>query len=114
MAKKEAKIWLDGYAPEDFIFKVQPKLPKEAQKLSLKQREYLTEVAVLMKKSWKDEKQLENGLYEVARKLNFPSTETFKAIYLIFLGKPHGPKVAPFLLAQEKKFLVRRFEEAIT
>jgi lysyl-tRNA synthetase class 1 len=111
---KYAKIWLDGYAPEDFIFKVQPKLPKEAQKLSLKQREYLAEVAILMKKSWKDEKQLENGLYEAARKLNFPSTEAFKAIYLIFLGKPHGPKAVPFLLAQEKKFLVRRFEEATT
>ena len=109
---KYAQIWLDGFAPEDFLFKVQLKLPKEAQKLSLKQREYLAEVAILMKKSWKDEKQLENGLYEVARKLNFPSTEAFKAIYLIFLGKPHGPKAAPFLLAQEKKFLVRRFKEA--
>ncbi|MCJ7804395.1 hypothetical protein MUP35_01540, partial [Patescibacteria group bacterium] len=110
---KYAQVWLDGYAPEDFLFKVQPKLPKEAQKLSPKQKEYLTKVALLMEKDWQDEKELEDGLYETARKLNFPSTEDFKAIYLIFLGKTHGPKAAALLLAQEKRFLIKRFEEAI-
>jgi lysyl-tRNA synthetase class 1 len=109
---KYAKIWLDKYAPEDFLFKVQVKLPKEAQKLSAKQKEYLAEVALLMKKDWKDEKQLENKLYETARKLSLPSSEAFKTIYLVLLGKPHGPKATALLLTQEKKFLVKRFKEA--
>lgn len=111
---KYAQIWLDKYAPENFIFKVQPQLPKEAQKLSLRQREYLAELVVLMKKSWEDEKNLEDRLYKTAKKLNFSSAEAFKTIYLVLLGKPHGPKAAALLLAQEKKFLIKRFKEAIT
>jgi len=108
---KYARIWLEGYAPEDFLFKVQPKLPKEAEKLSAKQKEYLAEVALLMKENWENEKELEDRLYKMARKLDLPSAEAFKAIYLIFLGKSHGPKAAALLLAQERDFLIKRFKE---
>ena len=108
-----AQVWLEKYAPEDFLFKVQPKLPKEAKKLSLKQKEYLTEISVLMEKDWSKEKDLEDKLYETARKLNLSSAEAFKAIYLFLLGKTHGPKAAALLLAQEKKFLSKRFSEVL-
>jgi len=104
---------LEKYAPEDFLFKVQSKLPKEARKLSSAQKEYLAEIALLMGKDWKNEKDLEDELYQTARKLNLSSSEAFKTIYLIFLGKSHGPKAAALLLAQEKKFLSKRFKEVL-
>ncbi|PIZ49941.1 lysine--tRNA ligase [Candidatus Woesebacteria bacterium CG_4_10_14_0_2_um_filter_39_14] len=110
---KYAQIWLEKYAPEDFLFKVQSKLPKEARKLSSAQKEYLAEIALLMGKDWKNEKDLEDELYQTARKLNLSSSEAFKTIYLIFLGKSHGPKAAALLLAQEKKFLSKRFKEVL-
>jgi len=110
---KHAQIWLDKFAPEDFLFKVQTQLPKEAQQLSEQQREYLAEIAVLMKKDWKSEKDLEDRFYETARQLKLPSVKAFKAIYLILLGKSYGPKAASLLLAQEKKFLSKRFKEVL-
>jgi lysyl-tRNA synthetase class 1 len=109
---KYAKIWLAKYAPEDFIFKIQPKLPKEAQKFSKEQRQYLAEVLLLIKKSWKDEKDLENKLYETTKRLSLPSNEAFKTIYLTLLGKTHGPKATALLLSQDKNFLIKRFKEA--
>ncbi len=108
-----AKIWLEKYAPEDFLFKVQPRLPKEAKQLSLEQKQYLAEVASLMKKDWPQEKQLENELYEKARELKLPPNEAFKALYLIFLGKTYGPKAAALLSTQKKNFLMKRFKEVL-
>ena len=110
---KSAQIWLEKYAPEDFLFRVQPKLPKEAKKLSLLQKEYLAQIALLMEKDWPKEKDLEDKLYEIARKLNLSPAEAFKAIYLFLLGKTHGPKAVALLLAQEKKFLSKRFSEVL-
>jgi lysyl-tRNA synthetase class 1 len=110
---KYAKIWLDGYAPTDFIFKIQKKLPQAVKKLSAKQKEYLIEVGKLMKKTWVDEKKLEFELYEAAKKVGLPSMKAFEAIYLMLLGKTHGPKAAALLLSQDKKFLIERIKEAV-
>jgi len=110
---KYAQIWVERYAPEEFIFKIQEKLPKAVEKLSAKQKQYLNQVALLIKKSWKDEKELENGLYETARKLDLPPGEAFGAIYLILLGKPYGPRATALLLSQEQNFLIKRFKEVL-
>lgn len=108
---KYAKIWLDGYAPADFVFKIQEKLPKEAEELSSEQKKYLREVAEIVQKDWKDETQLSYELYEAAKKVGLPSAKAFEAIYLVLLGKSHGPKAAALLLTQEKGFLLKRFKE---
>lgn len=107
-----AKIWLDGYAPKDFVFKVQKKLPEAAKRLSSGQKKYLAEVEKILQKSFKSEKELEYELYEIAKRLNLPSPKAFEAIYIALLGKLHGPKAAALLFSQDKKFLSKRFKEA--
>ena len=108
---KYAKIWLDGYAPADFVFKVQEKLPSQVKELSPEQKKYLREVAEIIQKEWKDETQLSYELYEAAKKVGLPSLKAFEAIYLTLLGKSHGPKAAALLLSQDKKFLAERIKE---
>jgi len=109
---KYAKIWLDGYAPADFVFKVQEKLPSQVKELSPEQKKYLREVAEIIQKDWKNETKLGFELYEAAKKVGLPSVKAFEAIYLVLLGRPHGPKAAALLLSQDKKFLGQRIKEA--
>lgn len=107
-----AKIWLNSYAPSDFVFKISDKLPKEAKKLTRKQKAYLAALGTALDKEWQKDKDLEYELYEIAKKFELPSKEAFEAIYLAFLGKAHGPKAAAFLLAQNKQFVAKRLKEA--
>ena len=38
--------------------------------------------------------------------------KAFKEIYLIFLGKDHGPKAGWFLASLSREFVLRRLQEA--
>lgn len=107
---KYAKIWLDGYAPEEMVFKVRQKLPDEAEKLTRTQKAYLAAVAKFVSKKQKPE-VLEKKLYEAAKEHNLASAKAFQAIYLALLGKPYGPKAAWLLSNQDLKFVQKRFEE---
>jgi lysyl-tRNA synthetase class 1 len=107
---KYAKIWLDGHAPKEAIFKIQDKLPKEAKKLSKKQKEYLGELANLVNKV-KDAPGLEKKMYELARELDVPTKDVFQAIYITLLGKTHGPKAA-WLIMGEKDKVIKQLKEA--
>jgi len=108
---KYAKIWLDGHAPKEAIFKIQDKLPEEAKKLSKKQKEYLGELANLVNKA-KDAPEFEKKMYELAKKLEVPTKDAFQAIYLVLLGKSHGPKAAWLIMGEKKSKVTKQLREA--
>lgn len=110
---KYAKIWLDGYAPKEFIFKIAEKLPKEAKKLSPEQKNYLSGVLQLIEVGWKKPEEFQEELYNLAKEKKLSSSEAFSAIYLVLTGKTSGPKAAWLLLSLDKKFLIKRFKEAV-
>jgi lysyl-tRNA synthetase class 1 len=108
---KYAKIWLDGHAPKEAIFKIQDKLPEEAKKLSKKQKEYLGELANLINKA-KDAPEFEKKMYELAKELDLPTKDAFQAIYLVLLGKSHGPKAAWLIMGEKKSKVTKQLKEA--
>ncbi len=97
-----AKKWLAEYAPEKFVFKLQDSMPAvelaDTQKTNLKQiLDFLTT------KSDATAEELHTKLHEL---------KAFKEIYLIFLGKDHGPKAGWFISSLPRDFVLKRLEEA--
>jgi len=105
---KYAKIWLKIYAPEDKKVGVVAK--KVEVDLSEPQKKYLKLAAGLLIKDWQPE-DLQQELYETAKKNKINPREAFQGIYLSLTGKKYGPKAAWFLLDQDKKMVIKRFKE---
>ncbi|MSR70850.1 lysine--tRNA ligase [Candidatus Kaiserbacteria bacterium] len=97
-----AKRWLEEYAPEKYVFKLQDTLPAveitNEQKTNLKQiLEFLTA-------------NPEAAAEELHAKLH--ELKAFKEIYLAFLGKNNGPKAGWFLSVLPRDFVLARLREA--
>ena len=106
---KYAKIWLEGYAPEEAIFRISEQLPNEAKKLSEKQKKFLGGLRDIISKV-KTPQVLEKKMYELSKELDLPTKDAFFAVYISLFGKPHGPKAA-WLIMGEKEKAAKRFKE---
>ncbi len=104
------KIYLERFAPEEIKFSVKEKLPQEAKVLTTDQRKLLLRIADLAEKA-KDPEEFQNEIYRVGKELGVASSDTFKAIYLLLLGKESGPKAAWLILSLDKEFIMKRFKE---
>ncbi len=100
-----AKHWLEQYAPEKFVFKLQDALPEvakglpEASKAALKAlHDFIT-----AQDTMPTGEELHTELHK---------TKEFKAIYLAFLGKESGPKAGWFLASLERDFVLKRLQKA--
>lgn len=94
---KQARAWLNKYAPEESKFIVQEKVPDV--QLSEKQKQALKIIAEKIRtKEW-EEKALFNEFYQIAKELQMEPKDLFKAGYLVLLNKERGPKLAPFVIA---------------
>ncbi|HVZ75892.1 MAG TPA: lysine--tRNA ligase [Candidatus Paceibacterota bacterium] len=98
-----AKKWLEAYAPEKYVFKLQEAMPTVA--LSDVQRQTLRDLLVFL------EANPAAGAEDIHKKLH--ESKEFKAIYHIFLNKDHGPKAGWFLAALPRDFVLKRLREAI-
>lgn len=109
---QRVKNWLNNFAPENLKFEIQQKFPEEAKKLSNKQKELLSKINSKLNKNIEAEK-LHNFIYDTGKALGLSPADTFKSIYWTLLGKDSGPKAGWFLVILDKKFLIKRFKEAI-
>ncbi len=100
-----AKKWLEAYAPEKYVFKLQETLPDVAKNLTDVQKKALQEILryIVVFETMPSGEDLHSKLHEL---------KEFKAIYLAFFGKDHGPKAGWFLSSLPKEFVVKRLEEA--
>lgn len=111
---KYAQFWLKTYAPEDYKYELQKQLPESAKNLTENQKNALKEIFNYIKtQEILDGQILHTKLHEIRKDLDIEPKELFSAIYFIFLGKDHGPKVGWFLSVLDKEFLIQRFEEVI-
>lgn len=55
-----------------------------------------------------DGEQLQSAIFEAARTHNVPPGELFTAGYQLFLNRPEGPKLGPFLASLDRDFVVSR------
>lgn len=113
--KKKARYvenWLQTYAPPSVKFELQQELPREELKnLSDAQRNALKLLAqelqggmTLSAEDW------HNKIYAVASATNTEAREVFKAIYMVLLKKPSGPRAGWLLASLDSKFFRERFE----
>ena len=107
-----AKKWLERYAPEKYVFKLQETMP--AVQLSEKQKTALATLADYIESEKKvSGEQLHHRLHEIKEEQNIAPAELFGAIYLIFLGKRQGPQAGWFLGALPHAFVLKRLREAV-
>ncbi|OGM33056.1 lysine--tRNA ligase [Candidatus Woesebacteria bacterium RIFCSPHIGHO2_01_FULL_44_21] len=100
---KYAKIWLADYAPKEDVFTISSsEVPEKAKSLTEAQKEYLKKVSELMEQKWENPDELQTALYNTSKEMGIPAKDAFAAIYLVLIGKPHGPKAAWFLLENLK------------
>lgn len=107
---KYAKIWLDEYAPKDFVFSISKKIPKQVTNLTDKQKKFLFEVVNLLSRNWNKPEDFQQALYDKAKDMELPSKRAFEAIYLVLIGKKHGPRAA-WLLLKFKKLAQKRLKK---
>ncbi len=105
---KYAKIWLGGYAPEEYVYSISKTLPKSAKELTDAQKKYLKSVAELLTKNWENPDDLQQEMYQTTKQMNIPAKVAFQAIYVALLGKTHGPKAA-WLLLEYREQSIERF-----
>jgi lysyl-tRNA synthetase class 1 len=108
-----AKGWLKDYAPENYKFEIKSKMPKEANKLSNLQKEFLSKILEKYKeKKWAGE-DLHHEIHKIRKELSINPREAFGAIYLIFIGKDSGPQAGWFLTSLDKDLVEDRLKESI-
>jgi lysyl-tRNA synthetase class 1 len=93
--------WARKYAPESYRITILSSVPQNIKsKLNAEQIAFLKELYPMLK-TWteSDYLKLESALYSLIRQVNIKSQDAYKALYMILLGKPNGPRLASFMLA---------------
>jgi len=109
---KYAKTWLNHFAPPFVKFTVQDHLPVQAQTLTNAQKKVLSQLAEVIEAGVGDAEQLHNAIYEISELIGINPKDSFKSIYIAFLGISSGPRAGWFLASLKKDFVVNRLEEA--
>lgn len=110
---RKAAYWVENYAPEEVKIRIPEALsPELKSKLEESERAALKAILEMLKDREWNEKELQYEIFEVGKRFKI-GAKIFEALYLIFLGKRSGPRLAPFLLSLEKNFIVKRLEEAV-
>ena len=103
------KNWLENYAPEDFKFKLNDKVPKA--KIDKKQKEALKELLISLEKKKFNEQTLFQEFYEICNKVGIQNTEFFKGAYLALINKEKGPKLAVFIISIGQKRVIELLKQ---
>ncbi|MDQ2941767.1 MAG: lysine--tRNA ligase [Chloroflexota bacterium] len=107
-----ARAWLAAYAPERARIAVRDTLPETASSLDDAQRAYLAALRERLTDAGWDGETLQAAIFEVARALDLPAGRAFTALYLAFLGRPHGPRAGWLLASLDRSFAIGRLAEA--
>ncbi|HEV8677278.1 MAG TPA: lysine--tRNA ligase, partial [Candidatus Paceibacterota bacterium] len=108
-----SKRWLEAYAPEKFVFKLQDDMPEAAKNLSPIQKDALK----MLKEFIESKPEIPSGedlhakLHALKEEAHISPADLFSAIYLSFLGKAYGPKAGWFLSVLDRGFVLKRLGE---
>ncbi|MDR2078395.1 MAG: lysine--tRNA ligase [Treponema sp.] len=103
-----AKRWVEGYAPEEFRFRLhspgdRAELPDH---LAAGVRELRDSVAAVIE-NFPDDKSCAEAIYRTAEKTGLAAGDLFRASYQALIGKDQGPRLANFLRSLDKERLMR-------
>jgi lysyl-tRNA synthetase class 1 len=107
-----AKLWLEQYADEAYIFKLQEELPEKAKLLSDEQKEALRLFADKLEAlPQKDGQSIHELTHAIKEESGLDPKSFFSALYIAFLGKENGPKIGWFLSTLDSAFVLKRLRE---
>jgi lysyl-tRNA synthetase class 1 len=108
-----AKNWLENYAPENYKFSVQEKIPEVANNLSVSQKDFLGKILEVVKSEKLSGEDFHKKIHEIKTEINIPPRDAFSAIYMTFIGKDSGPQAGWLLASLDKDFVIKRLEEVL-
>ena len=107
-----AKKWLETYAPDNFKFVVQEKMPQVS--LNNQQKKILQQLLEFIAQSKKlTGEEIHAQLHQIKKEKGVEPKEVFEPIYQVFLNKKSGPQAGWLLASLERDFVVKRLEEVI-
>ncbi len=112
MRAKNAKNWLQRFAPPFVKFTVQDYVPVQVQSLTTEQKDVLSLLAEVMEAGRDSAEQLHNAVYDISEHVGINPKDAFKAIYIALLGTSLGPRAGWFLASLDKEFVIYRLKEA--
>lgn len=107
-----AKKWLEKFAPENYKFTIQEKLPEVAKDLNEQQKDFLKKIADVIETENLSGEDLHHKIHDIKNEMKINPKEAFSAIYLSFIGKDSGPQAGWLLASLDKEFVIKRLEEA--
>jgi lysyl-tRNA synthetase, class I len=109
-----AKRWLEAYAPEKYVFKLQDTVPEAARGLSNVQKGALAALADYIESERElSGERLHARLHEIKEERGLSPAEFFGAIYTVFLDKKQGPQAGWFLASLPREFVLGRLKQAV-
>ncbi len=106
-----AKMWLQKFAPENYKFTIQDKLPEVAKNLNDQQKEFLKKIAGVIEAENLSGEDLHHKIHDIKNEMKINPKEAFSAIYLAFIGKDSGPQAGWLLASLDKDFVLKRLQE---
>ena len=104
---EKAWKWVQDYAPDQFKFVVQEKMPQV--KIEPDVKELLSIIADKIGKITVGE-EIQQVVYNTAKEKNVPLEKVFSSAYLLFLGKEKGPRLGTFLASLDREFVLNRLK----
>ncbi len=106
-----AKKWLKSYAPDNYLFTVQEKLPQ--LDLTDQQKNILRLIhEELFKHETLNGEVVHHALHQIKKDHNIEPSDLFSPLYKIFLAKDSGPQAGWLLASLDRNFVLQRLKEA--
>jgi lysyl-tRNA synthetase class 1 len=105
-----ARFWLSTYAPEEFKYELQEKMP--AVELSQEQKNALASLVRFLGEGQKTGEEIHARLHALKTETPIKPADLFSAIYKIFLNRTSGPKAGWLLASLPRDFVLNRLKEA--
>ncbi len=113
---QRAKSWVEKFAPENVRFKVLERVSRDViGELDETQRQFLKSLVEIFESeefTWSPQ-EIHSTIHNVAKKFGLSHRRAFGVIYMIFLGKPEGPRAGYFLYSLGRDFTIKRLKEVL-
>jgi lysyl-tRNA synthetase class 1 len=91
--------WVQEFAPEEFRFHVVDSAATEPRELSAPEKNAIAGLRDLLRQGIDElsEKDVQNGIYEIARAAELDPKDFFRTLYLVLIDEERGPRLGGFL-----------------
>lgn len=100
-----AGIWIKERAPDEYKITLLENMP--SMKITEEIKEIFSQAAEMIEGGTSG-KDLQQVIYNTAKKKNIPLKDVFGTAYQLLLGRDTGPRLGPFLISLEKEFVINR------